>query len=206
MKGVSSYLKILPIKINTAYHKIDGQMPSAIHYAIDRGVDIINISLKTGFHKLISDAIERAKKKNILIIAASGNKSQNSADYIALYKTWFSNVVSVASSDRDRLKSYFSNYGSESVDIFAPGSDICSTIMKNKYGIKSGTSMATPVVSGVAALVLATHGKQAAKTMRERLVGTAHRFEALSGLVSSNGLIDAHNALTGQLSLNFLWE
>lgn len=107
-----------------------------------------------GFYSALYDAIASANSAGILFIAAAGNDGRNideSPSYPASYD--LPNVISVGSLSADGQKSYFSNYGLERVDIFAPGSSILSTIPGNFYGYMSGTSMATPQVSGLIALL-----------------------------------------------------
>ena len=139
---------------------------------------------------------------------AAGNDSSvlDDSHIMSIYAKKFSNIILVASSSKQRVISHFSNYSSDNVHVFAPGQNIFSTLTFNAYGHKSGTSMAAPIVSGIVALVLSNHGMSAAKNMRDRIIKTSHKFETLSGKVYSNGLVDAYNAITGQLSLNFIWN
>jgi subtilisin family serine protease len=70
----------------------------------------------------------------------------------------------------------------------------------------SGTSMSTPIVSGIIALALSTHGPSIASNIRERVIATSYRFETMSGKVYANGVINAYNLITGQASFNLIWE
>ena len=87
-----------------------------------------------------------------------------------------------------------------------PGKNIYQPYGENGFHISSGTSFAAPIVSGIVGLVLESHGKAAAKTMKQRLINSSRKLQSLSGKVSSNGLINAYNAMTGQTSLNLLWQ
>lgn len=131
----------------------------AIHYAIDNGAHIINYS--GGGLEYSPDekaAIEKARKRGIIFIAAAGNERSNS-DIKKYYPADYplDNIISVTAIDNQTRVLPSSNYGVLTVDIGAPGSNIYSTLPDNKYGFMTGTSQATAYVSGVAALVLAHH-------------------------------------------------
>lgn len=120
-----------------------------INKAIDVGADVINMSFGGYvYNEDLEDAVNRASNNGALCIAAAGNGSTNKAYYPAAYKA----CISVASCDSNGKLSAFSNYG-DLVDIVAPGEDIWSLYLNNDYGTLSGTSMAAPMVSGVAALI-----------------------------------------------------
>lgn len=109
-----------------------------------------------GYSQTLYDAIAAARDNNILFVAAAGNDSDNTdinPQYPAGYDV--DNIISVGASTRNEAVSWFSNYGVASVDLFAPGSSIYSTTPGNNYGTLSGTSMACPHVSGVAAILWA---------------------------------------------------
>ena len=113
-----------------------------------------------GFFKALKKAINKTKKQKMLFVAAAGNSSRNNdkiPHYPSSYKS--SNIIAVASADCSDTLSWFSNWGRKSVDVAAPGSSILSTIPHNRYGYKSGTSMATPHVSGLAGLIWAKYPK-----------------------------------------------
>jgi len=214
-------VEILPISVTAneegcwdnimASHYPDN-LAHGINYAIDAGVDVINISL--GFNNTSSEleaALERAYAHNVILVIAAGNdraklEGARRKEFPALYARDYSNIINVASSDLNISMSSFSNYSSDYVHVFAPGSNIYSSLAGNRFGNMSGTSMAAPVISGVVALVLATNGFSDISYMRERIMRTSRKFEDLSGKVYSSGLVDAYSAITGQLSLNFVWK
>src|SRR6185369_2344651 len=99
------------------------------------------------------------------------------------------NVVSVAALDRNDSLASFSNYGAKSVAVAAPGVEILSTWLDNQYEEKSGTSMATPVVAGVAALILAEHPKMSAADLKEKLLASTDPIVALKGKIATGGRI-----------------
>lgn len=207
--GTAKYAKLIPIKFDIFDAvKATDTIAEGIFYAIKRGADIINISAGSPVtSKKLENAVKKAFENDIIIVLAAGNSSkENASNYPQNYAKKYSNMIIVASSNDDRKMSSFSNYGKESVHVFAPGSEIWAPISDNKYMFMSGTSMAAPIVTGVVSLVLATHGRKAAKRMRERIINTSHRFETLGGKVYSNGLVDAYNAVIGQYSLNLIWR
>jgi hypothetical protein len=155
--GIAPNVKIMPINVfgiddngdDVAY---TSDVINGIYYAIDHGAKIINLSLGGyEYSEAFDNAVQDAYKKGIIILAAAGNDHLSKPVYPASFK----NVVSVASTDKNDQISSFSNYGDD-IDISAPGSYILSTL-PGGYGYMSGTSMATPVGSGVAALIWSLH-------------------------------------------------
>ena len=124
---------------------------AAIHYAVENGAGIINASWGLEERsRALEEAAKFAADAGVLVIAAAGNSRTDAPSYRASFET----VLSVAATDARDARAAFSNYG-EYVDVAAPGENIISTLPENSYGFLSGTSMATPHVSGMAALVLA---------------------------------------------------
>jgi len=134
----------------------------AIDYAIANGADLISASwgaavARAGATPLI-EAIERANAAGVIFVAAAANDgASNDTREVYPANAGTPNMISVAASQNDDTKPQWSNYGIEKVDIAAPGAAILSTLPGNKYGNLSGTSMATPLVSGLVALVLSEH-------------------------------------------------
>ena len=147
--GIAPNVKIMPINVFDNEEALYSDVIAGIDYAIEHDADIINLSLGgTEDSGLLHDAIQRAYQAGILVIAAAGNDGQNIEDYPASYD----HVIAVSATNKYDKIAYFSNYGPD-IDIAAPGTDIYSTLPYNKFGYMSGTSMAAPVVSGVAALI-----------------------------------------------------
>lgn len=183
----------------------------AIQYGINNGVDILSNSWGGGdASQLVLHMIEKASEKGVLFVAAAGNEGSNNdvkPSFPANYKV--ENVLSVAATDnKDRMAS-FSCYGNKSVHIAAPGVDVLSSIPVSKvereklaYASFSGTSMATPYVSGAAALLLAAvpelRGKPA--LIKERLMNTADVKTQLAGLIESQGRLNVFRALKNDVN------
>lgn len=170
----------------------------AIDYATKQNVDIMSNSWGGGgFSQTLEDAIKAAKAKGILFVAAAGNDGTNndsSPHYPSNYQV--DNVISVASHTVSNTLSSFSCYGKRTVHVAAPGSNILSTTPGNSYKVFSGTSMATPHVSGVLGLYVAQNGRQDVKAVRDRLMATSVPSQAYRKTVMAGGRVDAYNFLT----------
>ena len=162
-----------------------------------------------GFSQALLDEINRANVNNMLFVAAAGNNGSNndlSAFYPASYNA--ANVVAVAATDnRDQLAS-FSNFGATTVDLGAPGVNVLSTTIGNNYSFFSGTSMATPHVSGAAALVLSVCPLDTA-ALKSNLLNNVDPIGSLSGKTVTGGRLNVNKALlacstppTGDFSLS----
>lgn len=140
----------------------DKDVANAIRYAVENGAKIINMSFGKSFSpdkKWVDDAMKLAEKKNVLLVHAVGNSFAD-IDSIYVYPTKFinsrkvlDNFISVGSSAPDGNPAISSCYGEKNTDLFAPGVDIYSTVLDDNYKKMSGTSMAAPIVSGIAALI-----------------------------------------------------
>lgn len=174
----------------------------AINYAIEmkkRGVNIRVLSNSWGggdYSQALHDAIKALNKEGILFVAAAGNSATDTDKYPHYPSSYQAdNVLSVAAINNQDNMASFSNYGAKSVHIAAPGVDIYSTIPGNDYAFFSGTSMATPHVSGVASLMLANDPSLTPKEIINRIVSTATKTTALNGKVISGGRINTYEAI-----------
>lgn len=209
--GVNWHVKIMPLKFlgRGGFGSVNDAI-EAINYAIDRkanGVNVRIISASWGSRqksKALEDTIRAAGEAGILFVAAAGNDSSNN-DRRHHYPSDYNlpNVISVAALDRNDEVAGFSNYGVKSVHIAAPGKDILSTWLNGHYREASGTSMATPYVSGVAALIIAKEPKITMEKLRDRILKTADKLDSLDGKVATGGRVCAANALAGRV-LNHL--
>ncbi|HJT74913.1 MAG TPA: S8 family peptidase, partial [Chitinophaga sp.] len=222
--GIADNVRIMPVKAVPDGDERDKDVALAIRYAVDNGARIINMSFGKGFspHKdWVDDAIRYAEEKNVLLIHAAGNDGNNNDSVdnfpnpVFADHTIASNYITVGASSNGKQGGKvagFSNYGKKSVDLFAPGVQIYSTVPGgNKYGSASGTSMASPVVAGVAALVLSYYPNLSARQLKYVLEksatplpdntkmvvkpGTRDENVAFSDLSITGGLINAYEAL-----------
>lgn len=175
---------------------------AALNYAVDKGVRVSNNSWGGGGYSLsLYNAIQNAGNiAGHLFVAAAGNGGLDGigddTDIAPHYPSSYDlgNIISVAATDnRDRLAG-FSNYGTTSVDIGAPGVDIASTMLSEYYW-DSGTSMATPHVTGVAALILGLHPEFTNTQTRDRIFNTSRAIDALNGKTVTGGVVNAYEAL-----------
>ncbi len=167
--GIAPNVKIMPINVFDGESALYSDVIKGIQYAIDHDADIINLSIGgTEPSEILNDAIQRAFKAGILVVAAAGNEGKNIYDYPAAYD----HVLAVSATDSSDKIADFSNYGTD-IDLAAPGTRIFSTLPDNEYGFLSGTSMATPVVTGVAALVWAANPSLTNVQIEEQLYKTA---------------------------------
>ncbi|MGP4081122.1 S8 family peptidase [Pseudalkalibacillus sp. R45] len=187
--GLAPEASILPVRVLDA----DGSgslddVAQGIRYAADQGAQVINLSLGGAVGtQTLEDAVNYAWEQGSVVIAAAGNSSSPLPSYPAFYE----NAIAVAATDQNDTIAYFSNYGTW-VDIAAPGVDIYSTIPNGGYASYSGTSMASPVVAGVAGL-LAAQGKNA-EQIRTALEETADDVRG-TGTLFQNGRVNAANAV-----------
>ena len=166
MNGVADNVKIMMVRAVPDGDEHDKDIANAIRYAVDNGAKVISMSFGKGFSpqkKWVDDAVKYAQSKDVLLVHAAGNDA-NDIDSVPSFPTPVyldqsgkaQNYITVgASGDATNggFTANFSNYGKKSVDVFSPGVNIYSTLPDNKYGNYSGTSMATPVVAGIAALI-----------------------------------------------------
>merc|ERR1712165_296490 len=169
----------------------------AVDECITAGANVINMSLgSSNFSRTFNDAVTRAYNRGILVVAAAGNSGNGSYNYPASYPS----VMSVAAVDSSNRKAGFSQFNDQ-VDIAAPGVGVLSTVPGGRYAEFSGTSMASPHVAGVAALVWSRFPTKTAQEIRQALELTAQDLGS-SGRddIFGHGLVRAdlaYNSLAG---------
>jgi subtilisin family serine protease len=228
--GIATGVQIMTIRAVPNGDERDKDVANAIRYAVDHGAHIINMSFGKGQspEKAVVDAAVRyADERGVLLVHAAGNDAKDLAvesnfpnRYLAAGDTallW----LSVGASDwrgESRLAADFSNYGRSQVDVFAPGSAILTAIPGDDYRAVSGTSFAAPVVSGIAALLMAYYPELTAADVRriimesvtplgDRLValpGADGEFVRFGDLSVTGGIVNAYFAvlMAEQLSRN----
>ena len=190
MDGVASAVHIMSVRTVPNGDERDKDVANAIRYAADNGADIINMSFGKSYSpykKVVDDAVRYADSLGVLMVHAAGNdgadvdSSANDnypTDRLDTGRTadhWLE-IGASSWKGSDQLAAPFSNYGDETVDVFAPGSSIYSTVPNNKYERIDGTSMAAPMVSGLAALLLSHHPNLTARQVRTLILDSALRY------------------------------
>src|SRR5215217_6469226 len=206
--GVNWRAKVMALKFLGPNSGSTLDAVEAINYAVTNGADISNNSW--GYvgspSRSLQDAINRADNAGHLFVAAAGNggtdgvgdnndASSSNTNYPSSYPN--PNIISVAATDnRDTLAS-FSNFGATTVDLAAPGVNVASTLPGNRYGYYSGTSMATPHVTGVAALLKSRQPTLSDAQLKARILDGADRKSSLTGKV---GATDTTGPTVSQIS------
>lgn len=222
LDGVANNVAIMAIRAVPNGDEYDKDVALAIRYAVDNGAKIINTSFGKGYSphpNWVVEAIQYAAQKDVLIVNAAGNDSKNvdlaedpiypndQLDGGVELSNTFLTVGALAPKYGGEMVSVFSNYGKINVDVFAPGSDIWSCEPNNKYGFASGTSMAAPAVSGVAALIRSYYPKLSAAEVKSIImnsgipsnkpvvVGEKREAATFASLSKSGTMVNAYNAL-----------
>jgi subtilisin family serine protease len=208
--GIAPAVRIMGIRAVPNGDERDKDVANSIRYAVDNGAQVINLSFGKGYspHKsVVDDAARYADSKNVLIVHAAGNDGEDVETSPSFPTPAFvgggraQNWIEVGASSwrgGDALAAPFSNYGRQQVDIFAPGEDIYSAASKGGYERASGTSMAAPVVSGVAALLMSYYPDLSAAQVKRIILDSAARY--LAQPVRRPGSQDGRTVPFGTLS------
>jgi cell wall-associated protease len=223
MDGVANNVQIMSVRCVPDGDERDKDIANAIRYAVDNGAVILNMSFGKKYSpgkKEVDDAVKYAESKGVLLIHAAGNAAED-IDEIVHYPckklqngkipSNFIDVGALSWKPGDEIVAPFSNYGKKTVDIFAPGVDIHSTVPDlNKYKDASGTSMAAPVVAGVAAVlksyfpeltpkqmikILKTSSVKTYKNEKVIKPGTKDEMIEFSELSNTGGIVNLYEAV-----------
>lgn len=194
IQGVADQVWIMPLRVVPDGDERDKDVANAIRYAVDNGAKIINMSFGKSYvwdKSVVDEAVRYAQSKDVLLVHAAGNDAKNT-DVAKNYPTRFysdstglttgsaANWIEVGASgwkNDETIMAVFSNYGKKNVDVFAPGVEINSTIPESKYKENNGTSMAAPVVSGLAALLRAYFPKLNAQEVKEIILKSVTKID-----------------------------
>ena len=218
-QGVADHIELMIVRTVPDGDERDKDVANAIRYATENGAKVINMSFGKGYSpekEYVDAAVKFADQNGVLLVSGAGNGSEN-VDEIDSFPSRFyedggqaANFLSVGATSwktDSTLVAGFSNYGKKSVDIFAPGVDVYSTYPENNYEMNSGTSMAAPVVSGIAALMMSYYPELTTQQIREVILNTVTKMELnvykpggmnavlFSELSSTGGIINAYHAI-----------
>jgi subtilisin family serine protease len=222
MNGVADKVTIMPIRAVPDGDEYDKDIALGIRYAVDNGAKIINTSFGKYFSthpEWVNDAIKYAAENDVLIVNAAGNEGIN-LDETRVYPNdeWpgqsveiadnFINVGAMTSEYGSNMIAGFSNYGKGSVDVFAPGAGIYATTPLNEYEFLSGTSMASPNVAGVAAVIRSLFPKLTAAQVKTVILesglspdtdvivgGDADNVQPFSEISETGNMVNLYNAI-----------
>lgn len=226
VNGVADNVQIMAVRLVPNGDERDKDVANGIRYAVDNGARVINMSFGKGYaynKKAVDKAVKYAESKDVLLVHAAGNDSQDndveknfptkyftdSVDaVVGEAKNWITVGATGLKQDADLLAD-FSNYGYRSVDVFAPGVKINSTIPESKYKENQGTSMAAPVVAGLAAMIRAYYPSLTAEQVKEVIMKSVTKVDQkvkvkkdgatkrvyLDEISVSGGIVNAYNAI-----------
>ena len=224
VKGVADNVRVMMVRAVPDGDEHDKDIALAIRYAVDNGAQVINMSFGKGFSpekKWVDEAVQYAQSKGVLLVHAAGNDAKDvdttdnfpNPNFLADKKradNWITVGASGPLNDgkKESLTANFSNYGKKEVDVFAPGVKIYSTLPGgNEYGNLQGTSMASPVVAGLAAFILEYYPNLSAEQVKWVIEKSAQKLNdkvmdpgsgnwvSLSDISTSGGVINAYEAI-----------
>lgn len=220
--GVSPYVKLMILRVVPNGDERDKDQALAIKYAVDNGAKVISCSfgkLQVSHPEMVREAISYAEKHDVLIVVGAGNDALNtdvqpcypvSTNLDGVSSPIFIKVGASDKTDNPKLPAFFSNYGKETVDIFAPGMNIQSCGLNDSFTMSSGTSDAAPVVAGVAAILMSYYPDLTSAQIKEYLLASVFKpaggsYEtpgdpkttvAFSQLCRSGGVVNLANAVS----------
>ena len=188
--GVSNNVEIMAVRTVPNGDEYDKDVALGVYYAVDNGAKVINMSFGKNYspnREWVIDAIKYAESKDVLLVHAAGNdhkdidRSENwPNDSLDKINEVADNVLTIGAMSvnyNENLLATFTNYGQKNVDIFAPGVQIYSTIPNNEYARYSGTSMASPEVAGVAALVRSYYPQLSASQVKHIIMNSGTELD-----------------------------
>lgn len=225
IQGVANNVQIMGVRCVPDGDEHDKDVANSIRYAVDNGAQVINMSFGKSYKwdkKAVDDAVKYAESKDVLLVHAAGNDSKDNDnndnfptdkfEKAGLFaKKYASNWLEIGAASYktgENAVAGFSNYGKKNVDVFAPGVQIYSTIPESKYGFAQGTSMAAPMVAGVAAVIRSYYPELTAAQVKKIIMdssiksnqqvkkpGTRGTMVSFSGLSVSGGDVNLYEAI-----------
>jgi len=221
IRGVAEKVMLMPIRIIPEGDERDKDVANAIYYAVDNGARVINLSMGKSYSpgkRAVDKAVKYAEDHGVLIVHASGNNGKDTfyrkrfpireyQDSSGVASNWIEVGASAWKLDKD-LAGSFSNYGGRTVDVFAPGVEMRSTVNEDSYAVHEGTSMAAPVVAGVAAVLWSYYPTLSCEQVKSIILESVYKPDievyrpgneadivSFSELSISGGIVNAYQAL-----------
>jgi cell wall-associated protease len=224
--GIAQNVKLMSVRAVPDGDERDKDVANAIRYAVDNGASIINMSFGKGYSwdkKVVNDAVEYAAKKDVLLVHAAGNSAQDNDatdnfpndnlgkkgflfKKVKYAKNWLE-IGALSPKPGEDMVATFSNYGKKGVDVFSPGVQIYATVPNNEYQYLQGTSMASPVAAGVAAVIRSQYPSLTAIQVKDIIMKSAKPLTdkvkkpgssdkvSFSDLSVTGGTVNLYNAL-----------
>ena len=200
VSGVAPGAHVMPLRVLDASGSgTDSAVAAAFNYAGDQGVPVVNASLGGSAPSQAIEQAVAAHPNTLYVVAAGNNRADDDATPFYPCDLPEANLICVGASDQNDEPASFSNHGSSSVDLFAPGVNILSTWLSAggspEYAYADGTSMATPMVSGTLALMLGRSSSLTSSQLKSDLLASVDREPQLAGLAATGGELDAAAAV-----------
>lgn len=226
--GIADNVRIMPVRVVPNGDERDKDIANGIYYAVDNGAQIINMSFGKGYSpqkEIVDRAVRYAESKGVLIVHSAGNDNDNNdlddSFPTRFYRSgkeatnWLEVGASTQGTDSSDLIASFSNYGKKTVDFFAPGVDIYSTDPGNEYDSADGTSLSSPVTSGVAAILMSYFPDLTAQDIRNILRESTRRLNGvkvrkpdtqeevrIDQICIAGGIVNAYEAVRLAMNMN----
>lgn len=195
----SALVKIMPLKFLDSHGVgTTSAAINAIYYAMHNGASIVNNSWGgPSYSQALNEAVAATYNDGMVFVAAAGNSAQNN-DIINMYPANYTapSLISVAATDDNDMLASFSNYGVQTVHIGSPGVYMLSTLPGGYYGSMSGTSMAAPFISGVAAMMMRDSPNMLGYQLKTLMMAQVDQISHLNGIVTSGGRVNTLNAIS----------
>lgn len=211
--GIADNVKLMILRVVPNGDERDKDVANAIKYAVNNGAQVVNMSFGKDYSpqkSMVDEALELANRKKVLLIHAAGNEAENSdikwhypinrSDDNKEITNYWIEVGASSTKANKRLPAVFSNYGQQNVDIFAPGVRVYSLQPGNKYESADGTSSASPVVTGVAAMLMSYFPQLTPLEIKEIILNSAVSFRKLKVFVPNKAERKTKKVKFGSLS------
>lgn len=211
--GVANDVLIMPVRVVPNGDEQDKDVALGIRYAVDNGAQVINMSFGKDYsphQQEVYDAFAYADSKGVLLVHAAGNDAKD-VDYEPNFPTSlysFQEVpldhfitIGASTKNKEELMASFSNFGQTRVDVFAPGFEIYNSVPQSEYKNLQGTSMAAPMVAGVAAMLKSYFPELSMKEIKDIIMSTSVKYDSLGSACVTGGVVNVYNAVNACLKL-----